>query len=440
MSSTTPPSVPRRKVIASLGLLGAAPLVSCGSESSTALSSNAALSALTLSTGTLSPTFAADTTSYSVTVANTVTSLTVTPVVSDSGATVTVNGVTVASGSASAAIALSVGTNAITVVVTAPSGSTRAYVVTATRQAAALSNDASLSALALSQGALTPAFAAATTAYTVAVANTITSITITPTAAQSAARITVNGTVVTSGTASAGITLPVGTTTIPVVVTAPDGATTRQYSIAVTRASVVGTTCVVVPSETVGPYPLLSILSNSILRRQDIRENRTGVPLTLVMNLVDVSNSCAPITNAAVYIWHCDKDGQYSGYSGGSNGNNADATWLRGVQTTNSAGQVSFQTIYPGWYAGRITHIHFQVYLNNNLSASVTATSQLAFPQATTAEVYASTLYASRGQNTSVRSFAEDNVFSDGTEFQLTTVTGSVSAGYTSSITVGVRT
>lgn len=436
---TTAPGLSRRSAITRLGLLGAAPLLGCSADSTTAPSTDTSLAGLSLSAGTLSPAFSTGTTAYTATVDNAVSSITVTLSSTDSGASVTVNGSTVARGAASSAIALSVGTNAITIVVTAASGSTQAYTVTVTRAAAVLSTDASLSALVPSTGTLSPTFAAATTSYTISVLNATSSITLTPTTSQSAAKVTVNGTTVPSGSASAAITLPVGTTTIPVVVTAPDGTTTRQYSVAVTRADVVSGSCVLIPSETEGPYPLLSILANSTVRRKDIREDRTGVPMTLVISLVNVNNVCGPITNAAVYIWHCDKDGQYSGYSGGTNGNNASATWLRGVQVTDSNGQVSFTTVYPGWYAGRITHVHFQVYLNNNLSATVTATSQIAFPQAVTSTVYSSTLYASRGQNTSVTSFAADNVFSDGTEFQLATVTGSVADGYTVTLTVGVR-
>jgi protocatechuate 3,4-dioxygenase beta subunit len=105
----------------------------------------------------------------------------------------------------------------------------------------------------------------------------------------------------------------------------------------------------------------------------------------------------------------------------------------------DSNGEVTFTTIYPGWYSGRITHIHFQVYLNDNLNVTATATSQLAFPQAITQAVYNSTLYAARGQNTSVTNFSSDNVFSDGVTYQLATVTGSVASGYVATLTVGIN-
>lgn len=199
-----------------------------------------------------------------------------------------------------------------------------------------------------------------------------------------------------------------------------------------------GTDCVLIAEETAGPYPLLAILSNTAIVRQDITEDRSGVPLTLVLKFVDVNNYCAPISGAAIYVWHCDKDGSYSGYSSSQNGDYSGASFLRGVQQTDSDGQAVFFSIYPGWYSGRITHIHFQVYLNNNLSVTATATSQLGFPQDVTQAVYGSELYAARGQNTSVSTFDDDNVFGDGVSTQLASVTGSVAEGYVASLVVGI--
>lgn len=196
--------------------------------------------------------------------------------------------------------------------------------------------------------------------------------------------------------------------------------------------------CVLIPQETDGPYPLYAMLSNSSMVRRDIREDRSGVPLTLTLTLQDVNNSCVPITNAAVYIWHCDKDGSYSGYSSAQNGSQAGKTFLRGIQETDSNGQVTFTTIYPGWYAGRITHIHAQVYLNDNLAVTATATTQFAFPPAVTTAVYNSALYSAHGQNTSVSSFAADGIFSDGNSRQLLDITGDVSNGYVASLTIGI--
>jgi protocatechuate 3,4-dioxygenase beta subunit len=167
--------------------------------------------------------------------------------------------------------------------------------------------------------------------------------------------------------------------------------------------------------------------------RQDITEGKTGVPLTLTLTILNTNQGCAPITNARVDVWHCDKDGVYSGFRQ-PGANSVGDTFCRGIQLTDRDGKVTFTTIYPGWYRGRITHIHFQVYLNNGL----VATSQLAFPQEITTAVYDSTLYKAHGQNTAVRSFAQDNVFSDGTTGEMLALTGDPSSGYTATLTAGV--
>ncbi|TFF37117.1 cadherin-like beta sandwich domain-containing protein [Mucilaginibacter psychrotolerans] len=195
-------------------------------------SSNADLANLVLSTGSLNPSFASGTTNYTVSVGNAITTITLTPTVSDATATVTVNGTTVASGTASGNIALNVGANVINTVVTAENGSTKIYKVTVTRAASA---DATLSNLALSAGTLSPGFASATTGYSATVANTTTSISITPSVNEPNATVKVNGTTVTSGSASGAIALTVGANVITTTVTAQDGSTTKTYTVTVTR-------------------------------------------------------------------------------------------------------------------------------------------------------------------------------------------------------------
>ncbi len=217
---------------------------------------DATLSGLTATSGTsasgpftaltLSPsTFSATTTSYTATVANSVTHAKLTPTVNNSSATVTVAGTTVSSGSPSGAIALSVGSNAISVVVTAADGTTmQTYTVTITRQ----SSNANLSGLAATTSTsstgpftaltLTPStFSATTTSYTATVANSRTHAKVTPTVAHSSATVTVAGTTVSSGSPSGAIALSVGSNAISVVVTAEDGTTTQTYTVTITRQS-----------------------------------------------------------------------------------------------------------------------------------------------------------------------------------------------------------
>jgi len=191
-------------------------------------------------------------------------------------------------------------------------------------------------------------------------------------------------------------------------------------------------TCAVTPSETEGPYPdKTGMVNNSAYYRRDVTEGKPGLPLTLVLTVVNANSGCSAVANANVEIWHCDAAGNYSEYSQpGFDGTGQ--TFLRGVQTTDSSGQVTFTTIYPGWYAGRVTHIHVDVFVNRAL----VKTTQVAFPESTTAAVYSTGVYASKGQNPT--SIASDNVFSDGTQSEMATMTGSTSSGYTASLTIGI--
>ncbi len=196
--------------------------------------------------------------------------------------------------------------------------------------------------------------------------------------------------------------------------------------------------CTLIPTETIGPFPLSTLLDNSLVLRENIAEDKTGVPLQVKIKLVNVNDSCNPVSGY-VYIWHCDKDGLYSGYSTNNNTGQSGKTYCRGVQYTDTSGVAQFTTIYPGWYAGRITHIHFQIFLTTyGSSAKSTAISQMAFPADITTAVYNSALYSSKGQNTSVQTFAADNVFSDGVEYQLATVSGNVSDGLVAELEVGI--
>jgi alpha-tubulin suppressor-like RCC1 family protein len=197
------------------------------------LTSLAALFALDLSVGTISPAFNAVISSYTVNVPYETTSVAITPSVIDATATVQVNGAVVASGGASAAIPLDLGTNKISTVVTAPDGITQTtYTVIVTR----MSNVSTLSGLTLDGGSLNSTFAAGTKTYTASVPNTTTSITLTPTLTDVNATTQVKGMTVVSGTASGSIPLSVGTNVITTVVTAQDGTTTSTYTITVTRA------------------------------------------------------------------------------------------------------------------------------------------------------------------------------------------------------------
>lgn len=128
--------------------------------------------------------------------------------------------------------------------------------------------------------------------------------------------------------------------------------------------------CELAPELTEGPY---YFDVDSI--RSDITEDRKGTRLRLALRVRD-AESCKPIENAIVDVWHCDAVGTYSGFEAasqgaggggpGGSGPSDEKTYLRGAQATNGEGIVQFTTIYPGWYRGRTVHIHCKVHLDKN--------------------------------------------------------------------------
>ena len=180
--------------------------------------------------------------------------------------------------------------------------------------------------------------------------------------------------------------------------------------------------CAVTPTETVGPYPSLTDMF-----RSDIRESKQGTQLTLTIKVVTVSGGCTPVSGANVEIWHVDAAGNYSQY-----GTQTTQTYLRGIQTTNANGEVTFVTIYPGWYQGRATHIHVEVTING-VSRKVT---QMAFPETVNNTVHASGVYLSRGTNP--MSNSADGIFADSLSSEIVTPAGSPASGYTATFQVGI--
>jgi protocatechuate 3,4-dioxygenase beta subunit len=205
-----------------------------------------------------------------------------------------------------------------------------------------------------------------------------------------------------------------------------------------------------IPQETAGPYPGdgsngPNVLAASGVVRQDITSSfgtstttADGVPLAVTLTLLDNANGCAPLAGAAVYAWHCDKDGKYSMYDAGLKNEN----YLRGVQEADANGQVTFRTVFPGAYSGRWPHIHFEVFEsmdNATAAGQVLAVSQIALTDAAGKEVYASAGYESSARNFPRTTLTSDNVFGDdGGIYQLATMTGSVSGGFTAGLNVTV--
>jgi protocatechuate 3,4-dioxygenase beta subunit len=198
--------------------------------------------------------------------------------------------------------------------------------------------------------------------------------------------------------------------------------TTSATSSTTTTPTGTSAACAVSPQETIGPYPSLADFF-----RSDIREGRSGLPVTLTITVVNVNNGCAPVSGAAVDVWQCDAAGDYSQY-----GSTRAETFLRGIQTTDANGRVTFTTIYPGWYQGRATHIHVEVTINGQ-SVKVT---QMAFPDSVTAAVYTTGVYTSRGQNPTTN--ASDGIFRDSLSEELATVAGDTTSGYRATFQVGI--
>ena len=157
--------------------------------------------------------------------------------------------------------------------------------------------------------------------------------------------------------------------------------------------------CRVTTATIEGPYYI-----DKEIVRSDIREDQPGVPLELELRLVNANAGCGPIVGAAVSVWHCNADGEYSGYLGNDPSvfpdvGAADETghvaeqgterFLRGIQTTDAEGKVRFQTIFPGWYTPRAVHIHVRAFV----SERDMITTQLYFPQAVVNAVHSSALF-----------------------------------------------
>lgn len=232
----------------------------------------------------------------------------------------------------------------------------------------------------------------------------------------------------------------IGASTVPLILEAckKDTVTTGTSTGTTTTTGSSSGTCTVAPTETAGPFPTIT---PSSLVRSDIRLDRTGVAFTINIYIKNKNNSCAALSGAIVDIWHCDKDGYYSEYGGtGMQSVNYTAVhFLRGRQTTDANGLVSFTSIFPGWYSGRATHIHVHIYNAAGTSLLIT---QIAFPEGSSSAVVAVNASTPNGYTKGMTGYtynAADNVFSDDTTgAEIATVTGSVAAGYALAHTINV--
>lgn len=189
--------------------------------------------------------------------------------------------------------------------------------------------------------------------------------------------------------------------------------------------------CWLTPQKTEGPYYF-----NPNLLRSDIRISTNnnvfhdGIQLNMAITVIDID--CNPVHNVLVDVWHCNKDGIYSGYSQ-PGGNYVGHDFMRGIQLTDIKGVSNFITSYPGWYPGRATHIHFKVRLNS----TTFVTSQYCFLDSVNNVIYSTPLYSGRGPNPTTN--AGDGIFnSPDPQYLRMTAEPNANGGYDGTYTIGI--
>ena len=193
--------------------------------------------------------------------------------------------------------------------------------------------------------------------------------------------------------------------------------------------------CVLTASLTEGPFFVDEKLNRSDIRTDPVTGAvAAGIPLALTFNVSRVaSNACTPLTRAYLDVWHCDAAGVYSDVSGSSR------KFLRGYQITDANGTAQFETIYPGWYAGRAVHIHFKLRLFAGSTKTYEFTSQFFTDDTLTDSVYTQSPYITRGARTTRN--AQDGIYnslSSAEKTALTLQTSKTADGYAGVINLAV--
>lgn len=200
--------------------------------------------------------------------------------------------------------------------------------------------------------------------------------------------------------------------------------------------------CVLSPEVTIGPYYV-----KGEYIRDDIREDQDGVDLLLDIQLIDV-NTCEPVPQSYIDVWHCNSSGVYSGVSAE---NTLGSTFLRGIWPTDDDGIMQMTTKFPGWYTGRAVHIHVTahqnatVLLNNTLSGGdVNHIGQLFFNQTLLDEVALLEPYVSNQQSQTENEddsiYQEENNNGYDALMKMEYLGSDISDGLLGYITIGVNT
>ena len=228
-----------------------------------------------------------------------------------------------------------------------------------------------------------------------------------------------------------GPTTPGASATPAATPTTAAAAPTAAATQAVAAATAALPSCVVRPEMTEGPY-----FVDEKLNRSDIRPDPSngrvseGAPLalTFLVSQVGGAAACTPLAGAQVDVWHCDALGVYSDVQG-----SVGTKFLRGYQVSDPNGRAAFTTIYPGWYQGRATHIHFKI----RTASGHEFTSQLFFDDAISQRVHTQGVYAGKGTSTTPNS--RDGIYRSGGDQLLLKLTEDGQGGYAATFDIGLQ-
>ena len=210
---------------------------------------------------------------------------------------------------------------------------------------------------------------------------------------------------------------------------------------AATSGTATGTSCVLSPRMTEGPYFVDQRLNRSDLTSGSSRAGVVqGMPLALAIDLQRVMpTGCIPFGGVQVNVWHCDATGEYSDEPAGMGQSGTEGQkFLRGYQVSDASGRVTFKTIYPGWYPGRTIHIHLKARtFAGNGSGAFEFTTQLFFDDAVSDAVMAAAPYNARGRR--VTRNANERIFANQASALVVLARAADGArGYAASATLGL--
>lgn len=148
-----------------------------------------------------------------------------------------------------------------------------------------------------------------------------------------------------------------------------------------------------------------------------------GVRLDIRLRLTS-ANSGRPLAGHVVYLWHADRDGNYSLYTPGLECEN----YLRGAQLADSAGWARFTSVFPGAHDGRWPHLHVEVYPSlAEAPATRLYAAEITLPSDACSTVYATPGYA-----------ASRGLRHPGAPVEMACVTGDVRRGLVATRTIGI--